>query len=87
LELQDSPPGDNSLKDYVNMPGVMISKTSTTETVKTVKSEEGLSQLKLDTVDNLSPAPSDDSDLPEYVNVQVSSSEACLPPPVPPRNK
>ena len=87
LELQDSPPGDSSLAEYVNMPGVTSLKASIAETVTSVKSEEGSSQTKLDTSGTVSPTPSDSSELPDYVNVQVSSSEPCLPPPIPPRKK
>lgn len=88
LELQDSPPGDSTLEDYVNIPGVMSLKASTAEAVTHVKSDEGSSQMKRGTVGTVSPSPSDSSDLPEYVNVQVSSYESSLPPPpVPPRNK
>lgn len=87
LELQDSPPGDSSLTDYVNLPGVASLKVSIAETVTSVNSEEGSSQTKLDTSGTVSPTPSDSSELPDYVNVQVSSSEPCLPPPIPPRKK
>jgi hypothetical protein len=56
-----------------------------------VKLEEGSHQTKLSTVNThyspKNPAPSDDSDLPDYMNVFVPSSEAHLPPPIPPRNK
>lgn len=85
LELQDSLPDDSTSKDYVNMPAAVSLKTSTAENVTHVKSEEGSSQTKRGTVGTASPTPSDSSDLPEYVNVQVSSYEP--PPPLPPRNK
>jgi len=88
LELQDSPPGDSTLKDYVNIPGAASLKASTADSVTHVKSEERSSQTKRGPVGTVSPTPSDSSDLPEYVNVQVSSYEPSLtPPPVPPRNK
>jgi hypothetical protein len=88
LELQDCPPGDSTLKDYVNMPGAASLKASTVESVTHVKSEEGSSQTKRGTVGTVSPTPSDSSDLPEYVNVLVSPYEPSQPPPpVPPRNK
>jgi hypothetical protein len=88
LELQDSPSGDSTLQDYVNIPGAMSLKASTAETGMHVKSEEGSSQTKRGTVGTVSPTPSDSSDIPEYVNVQVPSYEPSLPPPpVPPRNK
>jgi hypothetical protein len=85
LELQDSLPGDSTLKDYVNMPAAVSQKASTAENVTDVKSEERSSQMKHGTVGTASPTPSDSSDLPEYVNVQVSSYEP--PPPLPPRKK
>jgi len=88
LELQDGPADDSTLKDYVNMPVAASLKTSTAENVTRTKSEEGSSQMKRGTVGTVSPTPSDSSDLPEYVNVQVSSYEPSVsPPPVPPRNK
>jgi hypothetical protein len=88
LELQDTLPGNSTLQDYVNTPGLSPLKASTAETVTRVKSEEGSSQMKRGTVGTVSPTPSDSSDLPDYVNVQVSSFEPSLsPPPIPPRNK
>jgi hypothetical protein len=88
LELQDSPSGDSTLNDYVNVPGAASLKASTAENVTRVTSEEGSSQTKHGTVGTVSPTPSDSSDLPEYVNVQVPSYEPSLPPPpIPPRNK
>jgi len=88
LELQDSPPGDSTLQVYVNVPGALSLKASTAETATRVKSEEGSSQMQCGAVGAVSPAPSDSSDLPEYVNVQFSSYEPSItPPPVPPRNK
>lgn len=91
LELQPSPVGDDSKPDYVNVVGIESPNTPKAETVTDVKLEEGSYQTKISTVNTLhypkSPAPSDDSDLPDYVNVCVSSSESHLPPPIPPRNK
>jgi hypothetical protein len=91
LELQYSPVGDHSNIDYVNIPVLESPKTSTAENMTSVKSEEGSSETKLSAVNTLytpkSPASSDDSDLPDYVNVTVSTPEEHRPPPVPPRNK
>jgi hypothetical protein len=88
---QHSPVYDNSKPDYVNILGVESPSTSKAETVTNVKLEEGSHQTKLSTVNiPFSPknsAPSDDSDLPDYVNVFAPSSEIHLPPPIPPRNK
>ena len=88
LELQDGPSDDSTSNDYVNLPGAASLKACTVENVTYVKSEEGSSQTKRGTVGTVSPTPSDSSDLPEYVNVQVASYEPSLPPPpIPPRNK
>jgi hypothetical protein len=87
LELQNSPTGDGTLQDYVNVPGSSSAEVSTPETVTRVKSEDGSSQTKR-TVGTVSPTPSDSSDIPDYVNVQIPSYEVSLaPPPIPPRNK
>lgn len=91
LELQHSPVGDDLKTEDINALGVDSHQVSMSETTTNVKSGEGSSQMELGTVNTVyppkSPAPSDDSDLPDYVNVTVSNSEACIPPPVPPRNK
>jgi hypothetical protein len=91
LELQHSPVGDFK-PDYVNILSADCPSTSKPETETSVKSEETSHQTKLSTSTINSPYspnsadPSDDSDLPDYVNVFISSSETP-PPPVPPRNK
>jgi hypothetical protein len=91
LELQHGPIGDDLKTEDINALGVDSHQASLSETTTNVKSGEGSSQMDLGTVNTLyppkSPAPSGDSDLPDYVNVAVSNSEACTPPPVPPRNK
>ena len=88
LELEEGPSDDSTFKDYVNVPGAVPLTASTVESAPYVKSEEGSSQTKHGTVGAVSPTPSDSSDLPEYVNVQVASYEPSLPPPpIPPRNK
>lgn len=91
LELQHSPISDDLKTEDTGVLGVDCHKASMAETTTNVKSGEGSSQMELGTINTLyppkSPAPSDDSDLPDYVNVAVSNSEECIPPPVPPRNK
>jgi hypothetical protein len=91
LEVQHGPVGDDLKTEYVDVLAVDSHKASIAETTTNVKPGEGSSQMELGTANTLyppkSPAPSDDSDLPDYVNVTVSNSEAHLPPPVPPRNK
>jgi hypothetical protein len=88
LELQDSPTGDGTLQDYINVPGLLSVGASTAQTATCAKSEEGSSQTKCGTVGTASPTPSDSSELPEYVNVEISSYELSVPPPpIPPRNK
>lgn len=91
LELQHGPVSDDLKTEDIDVLGVDSHKASMAETTTNMKSGDGSSQMELGTVNTLyppkSPAPSDDSDLPDYVNVTVSTSEACIPPPVPPRNK
>jgi hypothetical protein len=91
LELQHGLVSDELKTEDNDVLGVDSHKTSMAETTTNVKSGGGSSQTELGTVNTLyppkSPAPSDDLDLPDYVNVTVPTSEACIPPPVPPRNK
>ncbi|XP_033607851.1 phosphoinositide 3-kinase adapter protein 1 isoform X5 [Cryptotermes secundus] len=91
LELQHGPISDDLKTEDIDVLGVDSQKASVAETTTNMKSGEDSSQMELGTVNTLyppkSPAPSDDSDLPDYVNVTVSTSDACIPPPVPPRNK
>jgi hypothetical protein len=91
LELQHGGAGNDLKTEFIDGLIPDSQKASMTETTTNAKSGEDSSQMELGTVNPLyppkSPAPSDDSDLPDYVNVTVSTSEARLPPPVPPRNK
>jgi hypothetical protein len=91
LELQQGATGNDLKTEYIDVLGLDSHKASMAETKTNVKLGEDSSHIELGTINPLyppkSPAPSDDSDLPDYVNVTVSTSEACLPPPVPPRNK
>jgi hypothetical protein len=90
LELQHGL-ADNGMKtEYIDVLSPDCHKAAVEETTTNVKSGD-LSQMEPGTVNSLyppkSPVPSDDSDLPDYVNVAVSTSEACIPPPIPPRSK
>jgi hypothetical protein len=91
LELQQGPAGNDLKTEYIDVVSQDSHKAFMAETATNVKSGEDSSQMQLGTINPLyppkSPVPSDDSDLPDYVNVTVSTSEASVPPPVPPRNK
>ncbi|PSN40924.1 hypothetical protein C0J52_16272 [Blattella germanica] len=87
LELQDVqniPAESECSQDYINVPGLDTNKTSEEDSEKCASPTENVNAE--DNSATQSQEPGDETELPDYVNVFVSSSDK-VPPPVPPRNK